>query len=254
METKPKLRLSASAINDFTRCPYSFKLGYIDKVRPIFTDNVYTAFGKAIHSSIQEFVDCADKNIEVLESIYKKNYETNKKVLKRDTDINKYNEFFEKGLKHLKIYYEYEISSNRYKYLSLNETKLTVDFQDFIVVGVIDRLYKKNSQIVLLDFKTGSKFPTQAEMDSNIQLTMYSFLLYKNYDYIPTDLRLFFLESNLVMKTTRTLEDLLKFEKYLIDFYNTVINIKEWSFDSTKCFWCPFSKQCDKAVKKVKIL
>jgi len=254
METKPKLRISASAINDFKRCPYSFKLGYIDKVRPVFTDNVYTAFGKAIHSTIQEFVDTTDKDFKVLEELYKKNFENNRKLLKRTSDIDKYGEFFEKGLKHLNTYYEYEVLSNRYKYLSLNEKKLTVDFQDFIVVGVIDRLYRKNNQIVLLDFKTGAKFPTQEDLDSNVQLTMYSFLLHKNYDYIPTESRLFFLESNLVMKTVRTFEDLLKFEKYLIDFYNTVINMKEWAFDSTKCFWCAFSKNCDKCVEKIKIL
>jgi hypothetical protein len=56
LNTKGRKKISYSQFSEWMKCPYSWKLGYMDR-RKKYEPSVHTAFGNAIHEPLQIFVD-----------------------------------------------------------------------------------------------------------------------------------------------------------------------------------------------------
>ena len=52
-----KSRISYSQFSKWDKCPYTWKLDYVDKVET-FKGNIYTLFGSALHETIQAYLVC----------------------------------------------------------------------------------------------------------------------------------------------------------------------------------------------------
>ena len=50
-------RVSYSQFSQWDKCPYTWKLNYVDKAET-FKGNIYTLFGSAIHETIQAYLVC----------------------------------------------------------------------------------------------------------------------------------------------------------------------------------------------------
>jgi hypothetical protein len=56
LHTGGRKKISYSQFSDWVKCPYSWKLGYVDKMK-MYQPSVHTAFGTAIHEPVQIFVE-----------------------------------------------------------------------------------------------------------------------------------------------------------------------------------------------------
>ena len=50
-----KKSISYSQFSQWDKCPYMWKLNYVDKLTE-FTDNIYTLFGTSMHEVLQEYL------------------------------------------------------------------------------------------------------------------------------------------------------------------------------------------------------
>ena len=50
-------RVSYSQFSQWDKCPYTWKLNYVDKAET-FKGNIYTLFGSAIHETLQAYLVC----------------------------------------------------------------------------------------------------------------------------------------------------------------------------------------------------
>lgn len=55
LNTNGRKKISFSQFSDWVKCPYAWKLGYMDKLKK-YEPSVHTAFGQAIHEPVQLFV------------------------------------------------------------------------------------------------------------------------------------------------------------------------------------------------------
>jgi predicted RecB family nuclease len=131
----------------------------------------------------------------------------------------------------------------------LSEKKFMREFGPFIVVGIVDMAFKtEDGQIAydITDFKTNSKAKSKEEVAKDHQLTMYSWLFWKELGINPRSLNLHFVKIDKKRETSRTIEQLQEFEKFLLDFYEKIQVEKEWAINLLHCSWCDFRHQCTK--------
>ena len=50
-------KISYSQLSKWDKCPYTWKLDYVDKIGN-FKGNIYTLFGSALHETIQAYLVC----------------------------------------------------------------------------------------------------------------------------------------------------------------------------------------------------
>jgi CRISPR/Cas system-associated exonuclease Cas4 (RecB family) len=74
------------------------------------------------------------------------------------------------------------------------------------ITGFIDSIFKVNGEYLVIDYKTGKDLPTKEELDSNLQLTTYSFAIDRLYKK-PCRVALLFTRYNKVLDSDRTEKD-----------------------------------------------
>jgi len=90
--------VSFSAIKDWKFCPYYHKLTRIDKIKG-FEGNIYTAFGKAIHDTVEAVLLSRQLQQQFQpESYFKKALSNEVKQLKEEVDTNTLSDFEQQGL------------------------------------------------------------------------------------------------------------------------------------------------------------
>ena len=81
-------RVSYSQFSQWDKCPYTWKLNYVDKAET-FKGNIYTLFGSAIHETLQAYLVCyyertiKEADALPLDDILKYRMEENFKVSKK---------------------------------------------------------------------------------------------------------------------------------------------------------------------------
>ncbi len=116
--------ISYSQLSNYMTCPHSWYLSYVKKLAP-YQPSIYTVFGKAIHSTIQEWLsilysstikEANEVNLgELLITNLKKAYKSEKfqNAHKHFSSLKELSEFYEDGLKILEF-----IKKHRGKYFS----------------------------------------------------------------------------------------------------------------------------------------
>ena len=193
VKDKRKL-VSWSQFKQWRSCPYQWKLNYVDKLST-FTDNIYTMFGKSIHTVIQTYVktlymdtikaaDALDLN-KMLETEMRSNFlKVKKKTGEQLCTLDEMVEFYSDGVQILD-----ELKKRRAMYFTKKgyelvgiELKLNLGLPKNInFVGYIDLIIKDtiHNRIKIYDLKTSTKsWNKWKKADKN---TTDQLLLYKTY-------------------------------------------------------------------------
>ena len=75
--------ISFSQLKNWVKCPFYHKLASIDKVEGSFSGNIYTAFGSALHETIEKHLENEIKDPSLLKCI------KNQKLISNQFLINK---------------------------------------------------------------------------------------------------------------------------------------------------------------------
>jgi len=257
-ELRKSMHLSASSINDYIECGLLFKFGRIDKV-PWESKSDALEFGTAIHLVLGEFYQNkmignrpSIKEIqESFENCWRKIAE-GREDIKYSKD-NDFESMLLKGKELLTVWYD-KLPDDDFDVLAIEDA-----FSFYIpgipvpLIGAMDLVEEdKSGTIIITDFKTSGKAYSIADVDKNMQLTLYQ-LAAKANGYSDREILLRF---DCLIKTKKP-----KFEQYWttrseIDEKRVIKKIAQaWdgikkgvflpNDGSWKCKNCSYRKVCD---------
>ena len=200
-----KKSISYSQFSQWDKCPYMWKLSYVDKLS-VFTDNIYTLFGTSMHEVLQEYLRVMyTKSIKEADELYLEE-QLEDRLKKNFLEIMKKNggeefctkndmvEFYEDGVRILDYFKKKRnqyFSKRGYELVGI-ETALDYGLPKNIKFrGYIDLIIKDTvrNRIKIIDIKTstmGWNKWQKADKNKTDQLLLYKKFYSQQHD-IPMD-------------------------------------------------------------------
>lgn len=247
--------LSYSRMSAYKECGYYYKQAYVDKVQLDIKGNYHTALGNGIHKVLEETYKQGEYDLKFMENWWEvvchKGYtEKNSQIVKpilqdeeyefKDDDERKM--LYYHGRKLVREYYhknKHEFGTNEIVATELN-FQVPVGKGKIMLNGYIDRIDRNSDgKLVVVDYKTG-KERDQADVDDDLQLSLYAFAIRKMFGENEDELYLHFIKSGNKVKTTRAKEhfdDLLNTVKYV---KNGIENQQFEPSEGKQCRYCYF--------------
>jgi len=176
--------ISFSQVKNWVKCPHYHKLANIDKVEGAFSGNIYTAFGSALHETIEtHLTDLIDDT--QLKEYFGKSFEKERNLLTESIEDSHYKQFLNQGEK-LVDKYKKSLDS----YFGDDYTVVKCEEEIFEEVteyngtpfkfrGYIDLVVKVGETYHILDWKTCS-WGWDAKRRTD-KMTVYQLIYYKHY-------------------------------------------------------------------------
>jgi ATP-dependent DNA helicase UvrD/PcrA len=248
LDSDGKLRLSATAIEDFLSCPLKFKFNYYLKI-PTGPQPALT-FGNIMHSCVRQYFKLRSKTVpgfEEIEAYYLQSWK------KAGFEDNYQEETYKKaGLGQLRRFVEeqnaQEVDTGAIKL----EQHFSLDLGDVILEGRIDqvnplgaiarsqdsRATDSRKPVELVDYKTGRP-RSQKDADKSLQLSVYALAARRVLGLDPLRLTFYNLTNNQPVSSVRTENDLEETRRQILEVAG---EIRRWNFSPTPGFVC---KYCD---------
>lgn len=240
------MRLSYSSISAYKNCPLSYKYAYIDKLPR--KKSVALSFGSSIHQALYFFYSnpaMRPPTVEaVLDNLWKNwvsdGYESS-------SEEDSYRELAERTVR---TFYQTNIQ-NFIAPLAL-EYKFQIDLgaeealgEKCLLTGVIDRVQKNDKgEIEVIDYKTSKRLPPTAQINSDLQLTIYYYAAKEIWGMEPKKLSLYFVLPGIEMATFRQEEDIPVLKKEIIKTASDILKMRFEPNENPLCPWCDFQKFC----------
>lgn len=232
---------SASALKTYLECKRKWYLNYILKIKEHAISNLPKSFelGNIVHKILEEYYKSSNTNIDDLFIKYR----ANNPFLTLDLEIYK---------QKVKSFIEFDKKRLENREIVELEKSFVVDFNDFKITGVIDRVDRYKDCYEVIDYKTSRSLKVDTEKNyeksSDFQLEFY-FLAIKTL-YEPQQIRAFYYDiyENL-LKEEIALEPKLELLKAIFDdFKNQSKSQIDFckTEDSSKCEFCPYKTICNK--------
>jgi DNA helicase-2/ATP-dependent DNA helicase PcrA len=206
-EVKPgeKLRLSASAIEDYEDCPLKFKFAHYLKI-PTGPQAALT-FGNIMHRSVRHYFELRAKGEASFEAV-EKFYESSWRKAGFEDEYQE-QAYKQAGLEQLRAFVEKQESSRT---LPLGmESSFSLDLGEVFLEGRIDQINPlapgDDRAVELIDYKTG-KPRSQKDADNSLQLSVYALAAQEVMKLRPKRLTFYCLSNNEPVHTVRTEQDL----------------------------------------------
>ena len=173
-EKKKTPVLSYSQISIYQQCPLKYKYQYIER-KPRLPKN-YLSFGQSLHSTLDGFAKKYKNNFQTAEfsdllDIYVRSW--SKEGYKDEKEEKDYWEIGKKIL----FSFLTQIKKQNPKIID-TEKRFKLNFEDFKLTGVIDRIDERDGEWIILDYKTG-KEEKPLFIKKDLQLPIYSLAVYE---------------------------------------------------------------------------
>jgi DNA helicase-2/ATP-dependent DNA helicase PcrA len=231
-----KLRLSASAIEDYEDCPLKFKFGHYLKI-PTGPQAALT-FGNIMHLSVRYYFELRAKGEASFEAV-KGFYESSWRKAGFEDEYQE-QAYKQAGLEQLRAFVEKQESSETLP-LSM-ESSFALDLGEVWLEGRIDQISPLatggQGAVELVDYKTG-KPRSQKDADHSLQLSVYALAAQEQMKLRPLRLTFYYLTNNQTVHTVRTEQDLKAVKSEILTVAD---RIRQNHFPATPGFVCKF---CD---------
>jgi RecB family exonuclease len=243
-----KLKLSATAIEDYRSCPLKFKFNHFLKV-PTGPQAPLT-FGSIMHRSVRHYFELRRKSLpgfEDLEAFYLRAW--------KDVgfeDAYQEQAYKKAGIEQLRQFVETQTNCATLSDPIRMEEHFQLDLGDVVLEGRIDQVNllgplgppgsggwnSGKRDVELVDYKTG-KPRSQRDADESLQLSIYALAARRVLNLDPARLTFYNLTNNQPVSTVRTPRDL---EQALEEVRKVAENVRRLLFSPTPGFVC---KRCD---------
>lgn len=238
--------LSATNIKMFMQCLLKYWFNYIKKEKSL-DDSIHLRFGSMVHKAMENLVQRMQAGepltVELCESIAQTMPTLAAQYRIADPNLIKEAQGFvrDRLYKHNP---NYKIISTEMNFIS---KKVTTN-KGVPLTGIIDLLMEMDSSTaIVLDYKTSRMADTVESAKSDVQLSLYSYVVHKLYpQYNHVWLVLDFLRSEPVV-SERDASELDSFEIWLNELWATMGRMTEKDVTATingYCPWCGFKHLC----------
>lgn len=206
------MRTSYSALETYLQCPQKYKFQEIDKIKA--PKSKEAVFGTLVHDALKYMFsrDPLFPTVENVSAHFREGMEQSKAAF---TEEEK-NLYIASGQDLLKRFYAKNPPWN-FTVVDL-ESFFEVPLADektgttHVLAGKIDRIDKTDDgSYEIIDYKTNRKLPSQADVDNNLQLSLYHMGILRRWPHLdPQNIRLslYFLKAQEKLATSRTNEAL----------------------------------------------
>ena len=176
--------ISFSQLKNWVKCPFYHKLSNIDKVDGAFSGNIYTAFGSALHETIENHLENKITSND-LKSFFGDSFQKERSLLKEEIRDDHYDQFLLQGENLVKKYKKNLDSyfGGNYEIIKCEE-EIFEDISNyngnpFKFKGFIDLVVRQGDTYHILDWKTCSwGWDAKKKADKMI---VYQLIFYKHY-------------------------------------------------------------------------
>jgi len=248
-------RYSFSRLECFKNCRLQYKYNYLDGL-PSEVETIESFMGSRVHEALKKFYDFIKNNVvkpkewllETYEEFWIKNFRDSVKIVKSELSAE---DFFKKGKKALKEYYEEYHPFDQAKVVKTEESisfLIKDDESEYPFKGVLDRLDWNDREKIfeIHDYKTSASLMTQEEADRDIQLPLYQLALVNKWpEARKAKLIWHYLVFNKQIESSRTEQELNELQKTIIFRIKEIEACADFSpAKSTLCDWCGYLDIC----------
>jgi len=195
-------------------------------------------FGSVLHSVLGKFYRYEGEGVPSLEYLLS---------LFRDAwpvDTDRHRKSCELGVEILREYYGKNIGT--WSPPVWVECAFNVPVGRHSIQGVFDRVDRiGEDRYRVIDYKAGTVVPTQADLDRDLQLSLYGLAFWKMAGSIPEELTIYHLRGNLALSTVRTMEDLEETETAILDAGDRMSRKEGLDpREGKECKWCDYVEYC----------
>lgn len=185
LEKYPKRNMSYSQIDQYLRCPYCFKVKYVDGNKT--EDTKYLVFGRIIHDVFERYTD----NPEMMFDVFHHRLIDESAIFDDKEDAMK---FYQKGKDAIKHYTESDLvrmetvsREQMFNAKLLKGTPSLIGFIDYIH-GNPD--YPETWNIV--DYKTSASTKPKASLATDLQMPIYALAIHHKHGVFPNSIEYFY--------------------------------------------------------------
>jgi putative RecB family exonuclease len=233
------MKLSYSSMSSYETCPLQYRYAYVDGIPA--QPSPFLSFGSSIHSALEYFYSrrvpvapALEELLETYEAVW---------ISQGYADPTEEATYREHGREVLRRYYADNAAD--YHLPAATEQRFSIDVEGVTFTGVIDRLDRMpGGGYEILDYKTNRKLATQAQVDSNLQLTVYYMASREVWGIEPEKLTLYFLLPGRAMSTRRVSADADGVRRQIV---NVAERIQAGKFEPRQnplCDWCDYQSLC----------
>ena len=221
------IKLSASSIIEADHgCPTKTHKKYVLKKEEAPT-GIYGSFGRALHNTISTTIDFGQINKpEMIQNQWEEDY---LKIFKKETQgLSAKGNMKELGADLLSNWGQDMVQRgwDKMKPLMMEKYCLHKLTEEITMSGYIDIVFELEGKIYLVDWKSQTKYPSQYELDTSIQLSTYAWFL-NQAGITPDYICLYMLRGNKPLYTQRREEDTQKLAEKAFDQEVKVQTAKE---------------------------
>jgi putative RecB family exonuclease len=245
---------SHSRISTFEKCPYKYKLQYIEKAEPEIESTIEAFMGDIVHRCLEELYKwkkfqqdvSKDKLIKFYRDLWVREYSEDIKVVKADKGLSAEN-YKKMGEKFLSDYYDKYKPFEQLTILDLEtQDRMTLPDGSQWHVRIDKFACDDKGNYYVIDYKTNSRMKDQEEADEDRQLAMYSIWVKDKFkDVKSVKLVWHMLAFNKEVVSERTDEQLKKLQDEVVSIIKKIESAKEFPTKVTAlCDYCGFKGKC----------
>ena len=231
--------ISFSRLETYTACPQKYFFLYESGLRE--DPHPAAVLGNIIHYALERFIGHNEDWRKAYDESYK------------DLNLNDFS-LYKEGIAIIESVIKRGLVRDDVKVLATEKAFEFITSNGVRLKGIIDRIDRiSDDTIEIVDYKSGKKIYTDAELEANMQANIYSIAIF---DYLYPDIKNLIITFDFLrfgrLTTIRTREQLDDIKKYLL-LMQTKIE-KDYSHNanvSFKCNWCSFRPICDAKKKKI---
>lgn len=246
---------SHSKISTFEKCPYQYKLKYVDKIEPDIPQGIEAFMGSVVHQVLEDLYKKSQAKIiptkgslfELYNSLWNEQYDERILIVRKNLAMEDYRKM---GMRFIRDHYDKFHPFDQLNIIGLEtEDKMTLrDGSEWHIR--IDKLCKdKEGNYYVCDYKTNGRMKDKQEADSDRQLAMYSIWVKDKFEDVKSvKLVWHMLAFNEEVMSERTEDQLLKLHEETI---NKIAKIKKAEENnnfpanvSKLCEWCLYQNIC----------
>lgn len=167
-----KVVYSFSRLSSFDNCPYSYNLTYNEEDRG--EDSVYTFLGSAVHEIVEQLQKQTIDNQQAIIMFMDKVEDC--EILDLEFMSESTKQKYIENISHFLANFK-PITKGEF----FIEEEIFVQIGDYLLRGFIDIYFKDKNEIIIIDYKTSSKFKKKELIPNGRQLVLYAMALEQKY-------------------------------------------------------------------------